>query len=179
MSSKSLDGRSSGDLESDHLLLSPLHSQRHAQRDDALYRDALHEASSSSNSLTPPSSRSDARLGHSVGNFAALDLDSNRSGRRKHSWSARGLFLDLHHWIQGPPVRRSCEIQPLLPNLQLAPLNLLERYVTSRMQKFWLLLISHFSIIIIFLGILTHSVQGCLLSGYDRPIRMSCNSRFW
>ncbi|KAL6713895.1 hypothetical protein ACLMJK_008389 [Lecanora helva] len=82
-------------------------------------------------------------------------------------------------WSQGPQSPRQFKIKPFQPQLQNAPLAILQRALPTRKKKLWLFIIFSFIWAYLSLAILYSSVSGCQVPGYETPIRLSCVSRFW
>ena len=93
--------------------------------------------------------------------------------------SIAAIFQALHWWVEGPRPPRPFKIQPILPQLQNAPLAFLQGYFPQRQQRFWLLIIVYLLWISTFLSVLSFSISGCQVPGYKTPVRLSCISRFW
>lgn len=100
----------------------------------------------------------------------------HHSGLKK---SAVHIFYDLYQWVKGPQPPRPFKISPLLPRLQNAPTVFLHKHFPERNQRFWLLLIICVLWVSLFSGVLSASLSGCQVSGYNTPVRLSCVSRFW
>ena len=100
-----------------------------------------------------------------------------------HRQTSKNSTVRVYHglldWVKGPQPPRAFKIQPILPQLQKAPLVVLHKYFPSRRQKRWLLIVSYVLWIALFLSVLFSSVSGCQLSGYESPLRLSCVSRLW
>lgn len=93
--------------------------------------------------------------------------------------STARIFHALYRWIKGPRPPRPFKIRPILPELQNVPPALLQKYFPSQKQKFWLLVMFYFLWLSVSLGVLSISLSGCKVPGYETPVRLSCVSRFW
>ena len=82
-------------------------------------------------------------------------------------------------WIIGPQPPRPFTVTPMLPNLQLVPLRLLDYYIPSRRRKILLFLLCFLTWTFGFSILLSVSSSKCTFPGYELPVRLSCISRFW
>lgn len=97
---------------------------------------------------------------------------------RSTQHAAAVLLRPFIKWAKGPRPPRLYTIRPAFKTLQTAPMRLLHRH-TSKQTRFWLLLSFSLAWALTFLAVLTSSVFGCRLDGYETPVRLSCISRFW
>lgn len=91
----------------------------------------------------------------------------------KNTWGA------VVTWVKGSQPPRIYKIKPFLPQIQEAPLRLLDRYAPKRMQRFWLLIAYYVVWIICFSIVLQKSSFASDVKGYGSPIRLSCSASFW
>lgn len=103
-------------------------------------------------------------------------LYSRHTGLKK---SAASIFHALSKWLKGAQPSRPFKIKPILPQFQNIPIAFLDKYFPGQKQRSWLLLILYLLWIIIFSAVLSTSIYGCHISGYNAPIRLSCVSRLW
>lgn len=89
------------------------------------------------------------------------------------------LLYDVGRWVQGPRPPRPYKIDPVFPRVQTTLLVFLQKYFPKRRQKFWLLGSFFLLWVFVFLGVLSRSILGCQIPGYETPVRLSCVSRFW
>lgn len=82
-------------------------------------------------------------------------------------------------WVKGPQPPRIYKIHPYFPQIQEAPLRLLDRYAPKRMQRFWLLIVFYFFWILSFSIVLHKSSFASDVPGYGSPIRLGCTASFW
>ena len=103
-------------------------------------------------------------------------LYSRHTGPTK---SAASIFHALSKWIKSAQPSRPFKIKPILPQFQNIPIVFLDKYFPGQQQRFWLLLILSLLWIIVFSAVLSTSIYGCHIPGYNAPIRLSCVSRLW
>lgn len=108
--------------------------------------------------------------------YSPNSIHSHHSSFKK---SAARIFYDLCQWVKGPQSPRQSKISPFLPRLQNAPIDFLHKHFPERNQRYWLLLIICFLWVGLFSGVLSTSLSGCQVFGYNTPVRLSCVSRFW
>ncbi|KAI5365226.1 Putative LCCL domain-containing protein [Septoria linicola] len=91
----------------------------------------------------------------------------------KHAWASTVT------WVKGPQPPRIYHIKPLFPSVQHVPINLLDRYASKRIQRFWLLVAAIASWLLVFSLILYKSSFAAQIPGYGTPVRLSCAARYW
>ncbi|KAJ4293595.1 hypothetical protein N0V90_008878 [Kalmusia sp. IMI 367209] len=82
-------------------------------------------------------------------------------------------------WVRGPQPPRPWRIRPLLPKVQRAPLQLLDRYVPKRKHKVILLIIFYFAWFLSFSLVLHRSAFAADIPGYGSPVNIRCTDRLW
>lgn len=82
-------------------------------------------------------------------------------------------------WVKGPQPPRIYKIKPFFPQIQEAPLRLLDRYAPKRMQRFWLLIFFYVCWVFCFSLILHKSSFASDIKGYGSPVRLGCTASFW
>ncbi|KAF2170899.1 hypothetical protein M409DRAFT_63929 [Zasmidium cellare ATCC 36951] len=93
--------------------------------------------------------------------------------RLKDAWSK------TVEWVKGPNPPRIYKITPIFPNIQHAPIALLDRYAPKRRQRFWLLILLYASWLFVFSLMLWKSSFAAQIPGYGTPVRLSCSARYW
>jgi hypothetical protein len=82
-------------------------------------------------------------------------------------------------WVKGPQPPRIWKINPIFPNIQKAPLRLLQRYCPKRKHKVGLLIGFCFIWLLTFVTVLRKSAFASEVAGYGSPVRLSCAARYW
>ncbi|KZF20146.1 hypothetical protein L228DRAFT_249822 [Xylona heveae TC161] len=82
-------------------------------------------------------------------------------------------------WVRGPHPPHIQKINPFLPRLQEAPVNIINRCFPKRSQKTWLLVVFYLCWIITFIAILHKSAFAGDVRGYGTPSSISCTASFW
>nr|KMM71354.1 LCCL domain-containing protein [Coccidioides posadasii RMSCC 3488] len=82
-------------------------------------------------------------------------------------------------WIRGPEVPRISRINPFFPNIQRAPIRLLDRWLPGRKWKFGVLSIFCALWIVSFSLTLHQSVMGPVLPGNEPTAQLSCIASLW
>lgn len=82
-------------------------------------------------------------------------------------------------WVKGPQPPRIYKIKPIFPQIQEAPLRLLDRYAPKRIQRFCLLISFYLVWIFCFSLVLHKSSIAADVKGYGSPVRLACGSSFW
>ncbi|KMU92531.1 LCCL domain-containing protein [Coccidioides immitis H538.4] len=82
-------------------------------------------------------------------------------------------------WIRGPEVPRISRINPFFPNIQRAPIRLLDRWLPGRKWKFGVLLVFCALWIVSFSLTLRQSVMGPVLPGDEPTAQLSCIASLW
>ena len=98
-------------------------------------------------------------------------------GSRNLSRPLRAGVAAAFRWIEGPHPPRPFTITPLFGSIQARPLELLSR-LGPRWCR-WLILSFYIASAIAFVLILNKSTYGCEVTGFGKPKRVSCISRFW
>ena len=173
--SESSDDESPGLDEDDRFLHASSYAMRHLNSVDEADEVRTGHFSPSPSPVTPQ---------HGLLEIAEEGLITSRPKRettqhgRPVEFVARMLY-DVGRWVQGPRSPRPYKIEPVLPRVQTAPLVFLQKFCATRRQKFWLLGASFLLWVLVFLGLLSKSILGCRIPGYETPVRLSCISRFW
>ncbi|RMY69616.1 hypothetical protein D0863_06350 [Hortaea werneckii] len=131
----------------------------------------------------------DAPLRDSSGT-PSIEFDGLRvGGSSKGSWQdniARRIPPQLHYawektveWVKGPNPPRIFKIEPLFPQIQHAPIELLDRYAPKRIQRFGLLALVIACWLFAFSMILRASSFTASIPRYGSPVRLSCSAKYW
>ncbi|KAK5137744.1 hypothetical protein LTR08_007315 [Meristemomyces frigidus] len=91
----------------------------------------------------------------------------------KHAWQATLT------WVRGPDPPRIYTIHPFLPNIQHAPIRLLDHYAPKQIHRFWLLLLLYATWILSFALVLRASSRSAAIPGHGTPIHLNCGARYW
>ncbi|KAI7262072.1 hypothetical protein KC345_g9556 [Hortaea werneckii] len=158
-----------------------LGAQQHHTHDR--YRDSPNDSDDEA-SIGP-----DAPLRDSSGT-PSIEFDGLRvGGGSKDSWQdniARRIPPQLHYawektveWVKGPNPPRIFKIEPLFPQIQHAPIELLDRYAPKRIQRFGLLALVMACWLFAFSMILRASSFTASIPRYGSPVRLSCSAKYW
>ncbi|KAF2090890.1 LCCL domain-containing protein [Saccharata proteae CBS 121410] len=82
-------------------------------------------------------------------------------------------------WIKGPQPPRPYRIHPFFPQVQEAPIRLLEKVAPKRRHKVWLLVAFYALWLLCFSLVLRKSAFATDIPGYGSPVRIGCTARFW
>ena len=103
-------------------------------------------------------------------------------GRQRSQWSRnRSSLGGLGHafrWIHGPATPRPFRITPILPGIQTAPIDFLDRILPTSRCKLCLIAVL-FAIWALHFSIVLYGSLSPELEGYGNPVRLSCTSRLW
>lgn len=83
------------------------------------------------------------------------------------------------NWVKGPSPSRELKIQPFFPQIQEAPINLLDRFVPSRRHRLCLLLIVYVAWAVTWSLMLKHHSASGFIKGYGAPVNIWCGASFW
>nr|POE72777.1 uncharacterized protein CFP56_30716 [Quercus suber] len=82
-------------------------------------------------------------------------------------------------WVKGPDPPRIYSITPFFPDIQHAPLVLLDRVAPKKIHRFWLLILLYASWLLSFSLILRASSFSASIPGHGSPVRLGCGARYW
>ncbi|KAF2094449.1 LCCL domain-containing protein [Rhizodiscina lignyota] len=82
-------------------------------------------------------------------------------------------------WTKGPNPPRIYKIKPIFPQVQEAPIKLLDRYLPKKRHKFLLLIAFYFLWLLCFSLVLHKSAFSSDVPGYGSPVRLSCGASYW
>ena len=99
--------------------------------------------------------------------------------RRRTSPRLILLYENSASWVKGPRPSRVHKITPIFPQVQAAPLKLLDRWVPQYYQKSWLLIGYYILWLLLFVIILYRSASRDEVSQLGPPVKLSCISRLW
>lgn len=107
-------------------------------------------------------------------------LSTTRSQLLKYTpeWAQR-TWLGVVQWVKGPQPPRPYSIRPFYPEIQTAPLKILDRFLPKKEQKIWLLVGFYFCWVISFVLVLQQSAFSAEIKGYGAPVTLSCGARYW
>jgi hypothetical protein len=82
-------------------------------------------------------------------------------------------------WARGPPNPRHYKIAPLFPNIQRAPLDLIDRYIPKRTNRLWLLF-AYFAIwIVSYALVMRQGLKATEIQGWGEPADIGCGNTYW
>ena len=130
-------------------------------------------------------------LGNTSPRFSREEQDgylfaNSHSGRQEHTLTGRNYLKwpilkrlrPVIEWCIGPQPPRFYKIKPIYADAQTVLPNLLKRIRSSELRVALLLAVYGCWITIVVVLLLASSLL-CFDSGYRRPVRLSCTSRFW
>ncbi|ERF76649.1 hypothetical protein EPUS_04469 [Endocarpon pusillum Z07020] len=82
-------------------------------------------------------------------------------------------------WIKGPKPSRELRIKPLYPQIQEAPLRLMDRYLPKQRHRICLLIASYAVWLLIWSLMLKHNSASAYIEGYGKPSNIWCGASFW
>lgn len=91
----------------------------------------------------------------------------------------RRMGRAIAHWAKGPSPPHIHTIQPLLPEIQEAPIRLLNLYFPKRKHKILLLIAYYFCWIISFGLVLRQGTIVTEIDGYGAPEEIGCGNTYW
>lgn len=82
-------------------------------------------------------------------------------------------------WARGPANPRHHKITPVFPNIQQAPLRLLDRYVPRRRHRLWLLF-AYFTLwIVSYALVMSQGLKVTEIAGWGEPAEIGCGNTYW
>ncbi|KAM7223298.1 hypothetical protein V8F06_001175 [Rhypophila decipiens] len=82
-------------------------------------------------------------------------------------------------WARGPPNPRDHKIEPLLPQIQHAPILLFDKFVPQRKHRIWLL-IGYFAVwIVTFALVIRQGLSVSEIEGWGLPSSIGCGAAYW
>ncbi|EME43545.1 hypothetical protein DOTSEDRAFT_89368 [Dothistroma septosporum NZE10] len=133
---------------------------------------AAHPDASSTDAPLRPRSEFDG-LGRAARPTWRHQVEERVPLRLKNAWRATTT------WVKGPQPPRIYKITPILPKIQHAPIELLDRCAPKRIHRFWLLMALYASWLLVFSLMLWRSAFAAEVPGYGTPVRLSCAARYW
>lgn len=91
----------------------------------------------------------------------------------------RRAGIKVWKWTKGPNPPRIYKIRTIFPQVQEAPIKLLDRYLPKKRHKFCLLLAFYFMWLFCFSLVLYKSSFSSDVPGYGSPVRIGCGARYW
>lgn len=91
----------------------------------------------------------------------------------------RRLARPVEKWIKGPSPPYQLHIEPLWPNIQQAPLRLLDKYVTKRRNRIALLFLLYLFWSLTWGLMLRHNSLSGFIEGHGKPSNIWCGASFW
>jgi hypothetical protein len=82
-------------------------------------------------------------------------------------------------WARGPPTPRPYKIEPFYPEIQRAPLRLLDRYVPRRRHRVWLTFAYAAVWIVTYALVMSQGQKASELPGYGIPGDIGCGNTYW
>lgn len=93
--------------------------------------------------------------------------------RVKNGWRA------TKEWVKGPNPPRIFHINPIFPQIQHAPLALLDRYAPKKIQRFSLLILLYACWLFTFSLVIWKSSAASEIAGYGNPVQLRCAAHYW
>ncbi len=82
-------------------------------------------------------------------------------------------------WVKGPIPPRELRIKPWFPQVQEAPIKLLDRYVPKRRHRILLLFVFYAAWLLTWSLMLAHNSTSGYIKGYGKPVNLWCGASFW
>lgn len=83
------------------------------------------------------------------------------------------------HWAQGPSSPRRYQIKPFFPEMQTAPVRLLEQWLPNRRHRIWLAL-GYFAVwIVTYALVMSQGQKATEIEGYGVPGNIGCGNTYW
>lgn len=82
-------------------------------------------------------------------------------------------------WIKGPRPPRELRIEPLYPDIQSAPLRLMDRYLPKQRHRICLLIAFYAIWFLTWSLMLKHNSTSAYIEGYGKPSSLWCGASFW
>lgn len=89
------------------------------------------------------------------------------------------IWYIIVKWVKGPQPPRIYSIRPLFPNVQHAPLKLLDTYCPKRLHRVALLFVVYALWLLAFSLVQWKSSFASDIRGYGSPVRLSCHAHYW
>jgi hypothetical protein len=99
--------------------------------------------------------------------------------QRRLPKQAQHILGSIKRWIRGPRPSRIYHIDPILSNVQHAPLDLLARHLPQKASHIKLLLGFYFLWAFVFVAVSRKSTLSDDIPGYGPPTRLSCDTSLW
>lgn len=101
---------------------------------------------------------------------------------RKWRWvppSCRRMWKTVKTWAKGPQPPQIQVVIPLFPDIQEAPIRLLDMYLLKRKQRLALLLAFYFCWMLTFGLVFRQGTFATDMEGYGKPADIGCGNTFW
>lgn len=106
-------------------------------------------------------------------------FDYEEQSTNRHDPSLSCNLTGFYTWLRGPVPPHVYHIRPWFPRWQAAPARLVERWAPRKGVKISLLVGGLIFWIAVFFASLQASVAGQEISGYGKPVKLSCHHRLW
>ena len=93
--------------------------------------------------------------------------------------SARRIGNAILHWAKGPDPPQIQKIKPILPDIQEAPIRLLEKYVPKRRHRIALLVGFYALWILTFAIVMQQGTFATEIEGWGAPNNIGCGNTYW
>lgn len=91
----------------------------------------------------------------------------------------RRVSKALVKWAKGPAAPRNHTIKPLFPNIQEAPIRLLDHFVPKRRHRIVLLITFYFCWILTFAMVMQRGTVATEIEGWGTPANIGCGNTYW
>lgn len=91
----------------------------------------------------------------------------------------RQATRSIAKWTKGPDPPQVQKITPFFPNVQEAPVKLIEKYLPKRKHKALLLALFYLLWILVFSLVLVYSNSAGNIKGYGKPAPVWCGANYW
>ncbi|KAI0415013.1 hypothetical protein F5X98DRAFT_232700 [Xylaria grammica] len=106
----------------------------------------------------------------------------DQSARKRWRWvpyPARRVADTVVRWVKGPQTPRIWKIDPFFPQIQHAPLRLLDRVLPARRHRLWLFFAYFAAWILTFALVFWKSQVAAEIEGWGEPSDISCGVTYW
>ncbi|KAK3327712.1 hypothetical protein B0T19DRAFT_484769 [Cercophora scortea] len=94
-------------------------------------------------------------------------------------YPVRRFTIAVGRWTRGPPIPQDFKIKPLFPQIQHAPIALLDKYLPRRAHRIWLYFGYLAVWLITFILVMRSGLVATEVEGWGTPIPIGCGNANW